>query len=154
MEEVFKTRVEAPQTPEIAPPAPLSLKSDELAGDEVKMQDEQIMDEKTLEIWEGLHRRKYATEYFDLGNIDGEFNLKMDTSIIDKFVKGELDSKEYEKNTENWKKILQDIETEIGSERMELFSRIKRIVGYIRVVNKYRQAKLLKEKFLNSTDFE
>jgi len=145
--EIFRTRrPEAPDAPQ-APPQSLELKSDKLAGNEGKMQEPETMDEKTLDIWEGLHRRKYATEYFDIGNIDGEFNLKMETSIIDKYIKGELESKEYEKNTDNWKAILSEIEKEIGSDRMELFSRIKKIVGYIKVLNKLRQTKSLKEKY-------
>ena len=146
--EPFRTRVEPSQTQEIAPPAPVELESDELDGTESKVSDELTVDEKTLDIWEGLHSRKYATEYFNLGNIDGEFNLKMETSIIDKYIKGELENKKYEKNIDNWKEVLSEIEKEIGSERMELFSRIKKIVGYINVLNKLYKARELKNKYL------
>ena len=149
--EPFRTRVEPSQAPEIAPQTTTEpLPSDTLQGNEGKMGDELTVDEKTLDIWEGLHSRKYATEYFNLGNIDGEFNLKMETSIIDKYIKGELENKKYEKNIDNWKEILSEIEKEIGSERMELFSRIKKIVGYINVLNKLYKARELKNKYLIS----
>jgi hypothetical protein len=157
MSEVFRQRqttVESPVEPETAPQGPQPTESSELAGNETKATDEITVDEKTLEIWEGLNRRKYATEYFDIGNIDGEFNLKMETAVIDKFIKGELETKKYEKNIDNWKEVLQEIENEIGSNRLELFTRIKKIVSYIRVLNKYRESKRRKEQFLNSNNDE
>lgn len=151
MNEVFRERtVEVPVEPQEAPQSTKPIPADELKGFEDKMQDEATKDEKVLEIWEGMHRRKYATEYFNLGNIDGEFNLKMDTSIIDKYIKGELENKKYEKNVDNWKSILQEIETSIGSERMEVFTRIKKIVGYIRVMNKFNKAKEAKKLYVDS----
>ena len=153
MTEPFRVRVEVPQTQEIAPQATRTepIPSDTLQGNEGKMGEELTVDEKTLDIWEGMHHRKYATEYFNLGNIDGEFNLKMETSVIDKYIKGELDNRKYEKNINNWQEILSEIEKEIGSERMELFSRIKKIVGYIKIVNKYNEFKHKKDSYLNST---
>jgi hypothetical protein len=152
--EPFRTRVEPSQTPEIAPQATRTepIPSDTLQGNEGKMGEELTVDEKTLDIWEGMHGRKFATEYFNLGNIDGEFNIKMDTSIIDKYIKGELENKQYEKNIENWKEVLSEIEKEIGSERMELFSRIKKIVGYIKIVNKYNEFKHKKELYKSFND--
>jgi hypothetical protein len=145
--EIFKSRVESPQEPEIAPQAPQPLKSDELTGLEKKAQEPSTKEEERLEIWEGLHSRKFVTEYFDIGNIDGEFNLKMDTSVIDKYIKSELETRKYDKNIDNWKSILAEIEKEIGSDRMETFSRIKKIVGYIKVVQKINEFKKKKELY-------
>jgi hypothetical protein len=152
MTEPFRVREapEAHQELEIAPQAPKELVSDKLAGNELKAEEPLSSEEKKLDIWEGLFKRKYVTEYFDIGNIDHEFNLKMQTSAIDKYIRGELESRQYEKNIENWEKILQEIEEEIGSKPMELFSRIKKIVGYINAVNRLKKAKELKEKYLNS----
>jgi hypothetical protein len=151
MAEPFRTRtVESPETQEIAPSRPLELKSDELTGIETKASDPLDKERLKLDIWEGEHNRKFITEYFDIGNIDGQFNLKMDTSVIDKYIKSELENRKYEKNTENWKAILAEIEAEIGSERMELFSRIKKIKNYVNVLNKLYKAKELRNKYLIS----
>jgi len=76
----------------------------------------------------------------------------MQTSVIDKYIKGELESRGYEKNIENYEKILQEIETEIGSDRLELFKRITKITQYAKALQRLNQAKALKEKFLNSID--
>ena len=76
----------------------------------------------------------------------------MQTSVIDKYIKGELESRGYEKNIENYEKILQEIETEIGSDRLELFKRITKITQYAKALQRLNQANALKEKFLNSID--
>ena len=152
MSEVFRERVESPVEPEIAPQAPLEMKSDELAGNEKKVQDEPTNEEKKLDIWEGLWRKKYVNEYFDTHNTSDDFTVKMPTSEIDKYVRSEIERLGYEKTTENYKKVLADIETEIGSDRLELFKRFTKITGYIRAVNKLNKAKALKEKYLNSID--
>jgi len=153
MDEVFKTRVvEAPQEPEIAPQGAQPAKSDKLAGNEDKASDELTQEEHNLDIWEGLKRTKYVTEFFGVKEYEGEFNIKMQTSAIDKFIRAELEERGYEKNTENWEKVLSEIETEIGSDRLELFKRLTKLVGYINAVNRLKKAKALKEKYLNSTN--
>jgi hypothetical protein len=150
MSEIFKERVvESPVEPEIAPSGLGELKSDELAGNEKKVTEPLDNEQKTLDIWEGEHKRKFVTEYFKIGNIDGEFNLRMDTSVIDKFIKQQLEERRYEKNIDNWQEILAGIENDIGSSRMEVFSRIKKIVGYIKAVNRLNDAKQKRELYLN-----
>ena len=150
--EVFRTRQEAPVEPQEAPQATETqeLTSDTLKGNEKKAGDPVTQEEKTLDIWEGLNRRKFITEYFPIKEFAEEFNLKMQTSQIDKFIRGELEKRSYEKNTENYEKILQEIETEIGSSRLELFKRIEKITGYVRVLNRLAKDKADKEKY-NST---
>ncbi len=136
---------EAPQLTQPAKP-----QSDDLKGNEAKASDPLTEEEKNIEIWEGLNRRKFVTEYFGIKEFAEEFNLKMQTAQIDKFIKGELEKRGYEKNIDNWKNILSEIETEIGSDRMELFSRIKKITGYVKAISRLRRAKELKDKFINS----
>jgi hypothetical protein len=148
MTEIFRTRQEPPQEPEIALQAPSTQKSDELAGYEEKAQEELSEQESDLEIWEGLNRTKFINDFFDVRAYEGEFNLKMQTATIDKYIKSELEKRGYQKNTENWKKIMSEIESEIGSDRMEKFKRINRITNYIKVLNKLYAAKELKNKYL------
>lgn len=149
MSEPFRTRqdiVEAPE-PEIES---IPLESDSLVAGAKKLVDPLTEEEKTLDIWEGLNRKKFVSEYFDVSNIDYEFNLKMQTSLIDKFVRQELEKKGFVKNIDNWKQELQEIESLIGSSKMEVFKRIQKIVGYINAVNKYNKSKALRDKYLNS----
>lgn len=147
MPEVFKERVsQKEEEPSVIKTT--SVVPDDLAGNETKLEDPLTAEQKILDIWEGEHRRKYVTEYFDVGNVDGEFGLKMQTSQIDKYVKGELEKRSWENNIENWEKVLQEIEQEIGSANMELYARISKITNYIQVLNKLYKAKELKEKFL------
>lgn len=103
-----------------------------------------------LDLWEGESKKKYVNEYFNTHNIAHEFVWKMPTSEIDKFIRQELDSKEYEKTTENYKSILSEIEKEIGSEKLELSKRLQKLVGYIRALNKLYKARKLKESYLTS----
>jgi hypothetical protein len=150
MSEVFRTRQEAPQEPETAPQATetIELPKDTLKGNEHKVGDIPTPEEKNLDIWEGLNRRKFITEYFPIKEFSEEFNLKMQTSKIDKFIREELGKRKYEKNIENYEAILKEIEEEIGSSRLELFERIKKLVGYVNVVNRLNKLKALKEKYL------
>jgi len=149
---VFKERVEhQEETPTEVPK--IEIKSDELKGYEDKATDPITEEEKKLEIWEGLNKTKFINDYFDVKNtVDGDFSLKMQTSVIDKFIKGELERKGYEKNIDNYKEILEEIENEIGSNRLELFKRITKLTGYIKVLNKFTEAKRKKELYIQSDD--
>jgi hypothetical protein len=145
--EVFRERTETPQTSEIEPQAPLPVKSDTLAGYENKATDDLTTDEKQIEIWEGLNRTKYINDYFDIKAYEGEFNLKMQTSQINKYITAELENRKWDKNVDNWAKLMGEIETEIGSREMSVFDRITKITNYIRVLNKLNSAKKLKESY-------
>jgi len=152
MSEIFKTRVvESPQEPEMAPQGPKPIPSDAIPPGAEKASDPSTPEEKKLDIWEGLNRTKYVNEFFNIKEYAEEFGLKMQTAAIDKYVRSELEKRSWEKNTDNWEKVLGEIEEEIGSGRMELFSRISKITGYVRAINRLYKAKELKEKYLNST---
>ena len=142
MSEVFKTRVvESPQEPEIAPQGPKPTPSDNIPPGADKATDTPTVEEKTLDIWEGLNRTKFINEFFKIREYADEFGLKMQTATIDKYVRSELEKRSWEKNIDNWQKVLSEIETEIGSDRMELFQRIKKITGYVQAVNRLNKAK-------------
>jgi hypothetical protein len=106
-------------------------------------------EESKLEIWEGENRRKYAVDYFDIKNIVQEFPLNMHVNQVDKYIKNLLVAKGYEKNIENYKLLLQEIEEEIGSSRLETFKRLQKISGYIKALNRLEDAKRKREMFLN-----
>lgn len=152
MTEIFKERVETPnivdseaiETPS-TPSEPQT--SDKLAGNELKATDELTEEENTLDIWEGLHRNKYGTEYFNIKNIAHEFPLKAQFGSIDKFIKSEMESKDMEMNIQNYEKIISDIENEIGTTSTETYKRMQKIFNYIKTVRKYRELKKKKDAY-------
>jgi hypothetical protein len=153
MTEVFRERiVESPVAPEIAPQATKPIEVEDVPGYAKKVQDEPTREEETLDIWEGLNRRKYGHDYFNIREFAHEFPIKANFGLIDKYVKGEIEERGYEKNIENWKKVIQEIESEIGSSRLETFSRIQKIVGYIKAVQRLEDAKA-KKKLYELRDF-
>ena len=141
MPEIFKQV--APETPQ-EPVAAVETLSDTLTGNETKMQD---IAESNLEVWETENNRKFGEDYFKIREIAHEFNIKMDFGNIDKFVKSELARRSYENTTENYQKVLQEIESEIGSTNLDTFSRLKKLAGYANALNKLYKAKELRDKF-------
>lgn len=103
-----------------------------------------------LELWEGEKNKKYVNEYFNTHNIGHEFMWKMPLAQIDKYIREEMDSREYEKTTTNYKDILKEIETEIGSEKLQLYKRLQKIAQYIQVSKKFKAIREKKESFRRS----
>ena len=145
MDEIFKTRVESPQTPEIEPQAYLPVQSDKLSGNETKLVDEPSSEENKLEIWEGLNRRKYGHDYFDIRATAETFPIKAEFGAIDKFIKSEMQSREMEMTIQNYESLLREIEQEIGTSQTETYKRINKLFHYIQTIKKYREIKLKKE---------
>jgi hypothetical protein len=147
MPEIFKQV--APETPQ-EPVEAVETPSDTLQGNEIKAQD---ISESNLEVWETENNRKFGEDYFKIREIAHEFNIKMDFGNIDKFVKSELARRSYENTTENYQKVLQEIESEIGSSNLDTFSRLKKLAGYANALNKLYAAKKLKEQYLIDSTF-
>ena len=105
---------------------------------------------ESLEIWEGEKSKKYVNEYFNTHNIGHDFMWKMPLSQIDKFIREEIDSREYEKTTTNYRDILAEIEAEIGSGKLQLYKRLQKIAQYIQVTRKFRGIKEKKDSFRQS----
>lgn len=153
MSEIFKTKVESPVEPETASQDPIDLKSDELAGNETKTQEEPNIEENKLDIWEGLNRRKYGVDLFNIRATHETFPISAQFTFIDKFIKGEIEERQYEKNTKNYDNILKEFEAEAGTENLETYKRLSRLFEFIKVVKKYREIKKKKELYTlsNST---
>lgn len=107
-------------------------------------------DFEKLELWEGEKNKKYVNEYFGTHNIGHEFMWKMPLAQIDKYIREEMDSREYEKTTTNYRDILREIESEIGSEKLQLYKRLQKIAQYIQVSKKFRAIREKKESFRQS----
>lgn len=95
----------------------------------------------SLERWE-IEHGKYGVEYFGIGELMSDFKVKMDFGIIDKYIKETLKENGWE-TEEGWQKTIEEIEQEIGTQKLDPFKRLKRIAEYITVTKKIRS---LKEK--------
>lgn len=102
----------------------------------------------SLAIWESEKGKRFIDEVFNTHITGSEFLIKMPTSEIDKYIRGELDERGFEKTTKNYREILQDIERQIGSDKLSLMKRFTKITGYIRIINKIKKARELQKKYL------
>lgn len=147
---IFREKVETPS--ENSANNSLSKPTSEEVGTPLRPEDK-IGNEEDFEditLWEGEKNKKYVNEYFNTHNIAHEFMWKMPLSQIDKYIREEMDSREYEKTTTNYRDILREIETEIGSEKLQLYKRLQKIAQYIQVSKKYRAIREKKESFRQS----
>ena len=146
----FRSAVETP--PENSENSALSKPKVEEIGRPLSPEDKIGNEEnfESLEIWEGEKSKKYVNEYFNTHNIAHEFMWKMPLAQIDKYIREEMDSREYEKTKTNYRDILNEIESEIGSEKLQLQKRLQKIAQYIQVSRKYRAIREKKESFRQS----
>ena len=147
---VFREAIETP--PENTENNSLSKPIIEEVGTPLRPEDK-ISNEDDFEdlaLWEGEKNKKYVNEYFNTHNIAHEFMWKMPLAQIDKYIREEMDSREYEKTKTNYRDILSEIESEIGSEKLQLQKRLQKIAQYIQVSRKYRAIREKKESFRQS----
>lgn len=108
----------------------------------------QQTEDTLVEVYETEKGHKIADSYFGLREVAvGDFNVKMTLARIDKFIKGELDSKQYDKTTRNYKGLLSELEGKIGSSRLNGKARLQKILTYIGLMQKTAHLQELKEKF-------
>lgn len=146
---VFREKVVSESVPETTENNGLSKPIIEEVGRPITPEDKIGNEEnfEKLELWEGEKNKKYVNEYFNTHNIGHEFMWKMQLAQIDKFIREELDSRDYEKTTSNYRDILKEIESEIGTEKLQLYKRLQRIAQYIQVTKKYRGIREKRESF-------
>lgn len=133
--EIYKEKVtEAPEEPTEYQKEDASL---------VKKSDSDI-----IEIWEAENNTKVVNDYFGTNIIGDTFSVKMPMAEIAKHIHGELERQGLEKTRTNFRETLSQIEKEIGSEKLELFSRLHKLTGYIRAINKLYKAKALKDTYI------
>jgi hypothetical protein len=148
--EPFRTRIE-PTIEPVLPKVEIKEVGEKQNPNDNPLKDSDLKPINNLEVWEGENKKKFVNEYFNTHNIYHEFVWKMPISEIDKFVRHEMESMGQEKTTINYQDILKNIESQIGSEKLELSKRLNKIVGYIRAINKLYKARELKEKYLISS---
>lgn len=104
---------------------------------------EEIQKPSPLEEWE-IEHGKYGLEFFNIKEIAGEFPLKMQFSIVDKYVKGLLE----EMTPGRYQEAIDNIENEIGSAKLGVYERLKKLSDYVRIVSKMNDLKKKREQFL------
>lgn len=97
--------------------------------------------ENNLEFWEKEHHKKYINECLDTHNLYNDFGFKMQISQIDKYVRNEMEERKYANTRDNYKSILDEIEEEIGSSRLGLSERLRKLSGYTKALNKLKESK-------------
>lgn len=144
----FRTRTEpseSTESPKIEAPAVetkglVSDKDGEAVGENFEPKRD------ALEDWE-IRNGKYGLEYMGIKEIAKEFPAKMQFPYIDNFIKSEIKERGLDSTPENWQKILAEIEEEAGIDKKNSYERLKRLFDYIKLYNKFKTTKELKEKF-------
>ncbi|HHE45925.1 MAG TPA: hypothetical protein ENL05_01060 [Candidatus Moranbacteria bacterium] len=105
-----------------------------------------------LEVYETEKGHKFAEKYFDVRNVvAGDKIVRMEIGMIDKYIKNEIKKKGLANTVDNYSHLIHLIEAELGSERLETYKRIKKIIGYIKVLDKFNKLKELKENYATKT---
>jgi len=134
----FRKR-ESTDTPEPEPEKPA-----EVTGIVEDKTDLEITDGRTndLDIWE-QNNGKYGLAYLGIKEIGKTFPIKAQFGEIDKYIKGELEEKGYDKTPLKWQEVLKELESEIGSDKLNVYERLKKLTALIRIIKKQKE---LKEK--------
>lgn len=144
---VLRTREEPVE--EVTEPTPQretpNLVEERLDG---AVKDEGAVDEiervSELEGWEMEHG-KYGEEYFGIKEIAGEFPLKLHFNTVDKYIKSEIKERGLNNTKENYQRILDETEKEIGSVHLDVYKRLSKLFGYVNVVKKISELNKKKE---------
>lgn len=99
-----------------------------------------------LEDWE-TQNGKYGLEWLGLKEIGKQFPYNANFSEVDKFIKGELEERGYDKTRERYQEILHEIEQQIGSQKLRAIDRLQRIKNYIQVLKKMKSLKQQKQAY-------
>ena len=146
--EQFRTRTtEAP----VSSPEPLqSTETKNLVNDPLNKEitsNPEFSKESALDKWE-IQNGKYGLDFLGIKELATELPMKLNFGILDKHIKETLAEKGYDKTPESWQNVLREMEDEIGSRDLNAYDRMKKLVGYIKVVQRLNSAKKLKESYL------
>ncbi len=145
MNETFRTKVEPKE--EAQPiPGPVQPKP-EAELTEGKLEKEPIL---RLDVWENEKGHKFAEDYFEIREIVAEDKImRMKMGMVDKYIKALIEKKGYSNTIDNYAHLLNEIEAEIGTNRMDVFKRLEKLSEYVKVMNKFNHIKELRDKYKN-----
>lgn len=145
---VFRERQEEivePEAPKEERETPNLIEGREDGAVKDKNAIEEIKKPSPLEEWE-IKNGKYGLEFFNIKEIAGEFPLKMQFSVVDKYIKGLL--QDGEMTPGRYQEAIDNIEKEIGSSKLGVYERLKKLADYVRIVGKMDELKKKREQFL------
>lgn len=90
--------------------------------------------------WEEAHG-KYGVEYFGIKEIVKEFPVSAQFGVIDGYLKSKSSS------PAEYQELLNEMEREIGSLKLDKYSRIQKLSNYVKILQKYDEIKRKKETF-------
>ena len=145
---VFRERQEEivePEAPKEERETPNLIEGREDGAVKDKNAIEEVEKPSPLEEWE-IKNGKYGLEFFNIKEIAGEFPLKMQFSVVDKYIKGLL--QDGEMTPGRYQEAIDNIEKEIGSSKLGVYERLKKLADYVRIVGKMDELKKKREQFL------
>lgn len=145
---VFRERQEEivePEAPKEERETPNLIEGREDGAVKDKNAIEEVKKPSPLEEWE-IEHGKYGLEFFNIKEIAGEFPLKVQFSVVDKYIKGLLQGGEMTPG--RYQEAIDNIEKEIGSAKLGVYERLKKLADYVRIVGKMDELKKKREQFL------
>jgi hypothetical protein len=147
MSEIVKTRITP--TEEVEAPLISGPVQPKLQSIESKTGNEATDERQRLDIWEHEKGHKYAENYFGFRElIAGDFNLKMNVSRIDRYIKEEISENSYDNTIDTYNSLLSKIESQINSRLLNPRARLQKIVNWIGALQKIKQAEKIKKTLL------
>lgn len=104
---------------------------------------------KPQEDWES-DTVKYGLKLFGIEETYKEFPLKLHYGALKNYIAEQLSERGWEHNTKNFHALLNEIEGEIGTGKLETYSRLKKLYEYIQVSKKFKAIREKRDAFLNS----
>ena len=142
---IFRKRIEEPESPESVETGreTPNLVDGLIDGAAKDLGDsEEISKPSEFEEWE-IRNGKYGIEYFGIGEIAKTFPISAQFAVIDRYVRGKMTGQ----TPASYQETIDAMETEIGSRKLGLYQRMKKLHDYVRVMEKYEKAKKLKDSF-------
>lgn len=136
--------VEEPEAPQEQRETPNLIEGREDGAVKDKDAIEEIEKPSPLEEWE-IKNGKYGLEFFNIKEIAGEFPLKMQFSAVDKYIKGLLQEGGLKMTPGRYQETIDAIEKEIGSAKLGVYERMKKISEYVKIISKMDDLKKKRE---------
>jgi hypothetical protein len=136
--------VEEPEAPQEQRETPNLIEGREDGAVKDKDAIEEIEKPSPLEEWE-IKNGKYGLEFFNIKEIAGEFPLKMQFSAVDKYIKGLLQEGGLKMTPGRYQETIDAIEKEIGSAKLGVYERMKKLSEYVKIISKMDDLKKKRE---------
>ncbi len=145
---VFREKLEIPEDATAAEMEQIILQNDDIQGATKASEESDEPKERpnALSNWE-LEHGKYGVELFGIKEVIKEFPYGMQFGAIDNWIKAEIAERGLEPSPKAYQRLLEELESETGTEDIDVYDKMKKLSEYIKVIKKYREIKKKKESF-------